>query len=137
MIILSLFIMIFLHIVDDYYLQGLLAKLKQKKWWEENYPQAIYKEDYKTALRVHGFSWSFMIMLPTLVSIFYRGMTQDAKCVFVYIALLLANTIVHGHIDDLKANKYSMSLSADQLLHLLQIIVSWIVVITVTPLFMW
>lgn len=137
MIILSLPIMIFLHIVDDYYLQGLLAKLKQKKWWEENYPQTIYKEDYKTALIVHGFSWSFMIMLPTLVSIFYRGMTQDVKCICVYIVLLLVNTVVHGCIDNSKANKYSMSLSTDQSLHLLQIIVSWIIVITVTPLFVW
>lgn len=137
MTILSLFIMIFLHIVDDYYLQGLLAKLKQKKWWKENYPQAIYKEDYKTALRIHGFSWSFMIMLPTLVSIFYRGMTQDVKCLCVYIVLLLANTVVHGYIDNSKANKYNMSLSVDQSLHLLQIIVSWTIVITVTPLFMW
>ena len=33
-----LIIMIFLHIVDDFYLQGVLAKFKQKDWWKENYP---------------------------------------------------------------------------------------------------
>lgn len=34
-----LLLMIFCHIVDDYYLQGWLASAKQKKWWEENAPQ--------------------------------------------------------------------------------------------------
>ena len=32
----NLLTMIFLHIVDDYYLQGVLAKMKQRKWWEDN-----------------------------------------------------------------------------------------------------
>ena len=30
-----LFAMIFAHIVDDFYLQGILAKMKQKDWWEK------------------------------------------------------------------------------------------------------
>lgn len=38
--------MIFCHIVDDYYLQGCLAKMKQKKWWEENCPDEKYKNDF-------------------------------------------------------------------------------------------
>ena len=29
-----LILMLFAHIVDDYYLQGWLASAKQKKWWE-------------------------------------------------------------------------------------------------------
>ena len=28
-----LLFMVFLHIVDDYYLQGILASMKQKQWW--------------------------------------------------------------------------------------------------------
>ncbi len=40
-------LMIFCHIVDDYYLQGILAKMKQKMWWKENAPDNIhYKYDY-------------------------------------------------------------------------------------------
>lgn len=61
--------MIFFHIVDDYYLQGWLASAKQKKWWEENAPQPLYKYDYIWALLMHSFSWAFMIMLPIAVSI--------------------------------------------------------------------
>lgn len=30
-----LLLMIFLHIVDDYYLQGILASMKQKEWWNK------------------------------------------------------------------------------------------------------
>ncbi len=44
--------MIFLHIVDDYYLQGILASMKQKSWWEENAPQRLYKYDYIVALTI-------------------------------------------------------------------------------------
>lgn len=57
-------LMIFMHIVDDYYLQGWLASAKQKKWWEENAPDKLYENDYAWALLMHAFSWSFMIMLP-------------------------------------------------------------------------
>ena len=60
-------IMLFMHIVDDYYLQGILAKMKQRSWWEENAPQEKYKHDYKVALFMHAFSWTFMIMLPLLI----------------------------------------------------------------------
>ena len=38
--------MIFCHIVDDYYLQGKLASMKQKSWWEKNAPDRLYKYDY-------------------------------------------------------------------------------------------
>ena len=39
----SLIIMVFLHIVDDYYLQGVLATMKQKDWWIKNAPNKKYK----------------------------------------------------------------------------------------------
>ena len=43
-----LLLMIFAHIVDDYYLQGILASMKQKSWWtkQEGY-KSLYKNDYK------------------------------------------------------------------------------------------
>ena len=40
-----LLLMIFLHIVDDYYLQGWLASAKQKSYWEQNAPDKLYKYD--------------------------------------------------------------------------------------------
>ena len=29
--------MLFMHVVDDYYLQGILANLKQRSYWEERH----------------------------------------------------------------------------------------------------
>ena len=55
--------MLFLHLVDDYYLQGWLASAKQKSWWKKNSPDKLYSHDYIMALCEHAFSWTFMIML--------------------------------------------------------------------------
>lgn len=88
--------MVFMHIVDDYYLQGVLAKMKQRSWWEENSPQEEYKNDYKMALFMHAFSWAFMIMLPYI----FIGASQYAVG-----GAIIVNTIIHAIVDDLKANK--------------------------------
>ena len=42
--------MLYCHILDDFCLQGILASLKQKSWWEENYPNKLYKYDYIISL---------------------------------------------------------------------------------------
>ena len=116
---LILFCMIFCHIVDDYYLQGVLAKLKQRSWWEENAPQEEYKNDYKIALRMHAFSWSFMIMLPIAAAINFN---VDINFFFMFII----NAVFHAAVDDLKANKYRINLWTDQLTHIGQILVTFI-----------
>ena len=61
-----LIFMIFCHVVDDYYLQGILAKMKQQKFWEGS--DKKYRKDYIMALYMHEFSWTFMIMLPVLIA---------------------------------------------------------------------
>ena len=124
MSILILLAMIFLHIVDDYYLQGILAKLKQKSWWEENAPDPLYKHDYIVALMEHAFSWTFMIMLPVgIYTIFY-----DKSIVFIIIMFLI-NWIIHSIVDHLKANVKVINLVTDQVIHILQIIVTWVCLI--------
>lgn len=120
--VLVLFIMIFLHIVDDFYLQGILAKLKQRSWWEENYPNPMYRNDYKVALVVHAFSWTFMIMLPLMV---IMVLTKYFTYLNKYIGLFEINIIMHVFIDHLKANVKKISLLTDQLLHLVQIITTF------------
>ena len=42
-IILTIILMIFLHIIADYNLQGWLASAKQKSYWEEYAPSELYK----------------------------------------------------------------------------------------------
>lgn len=115
--------MLFLHIVDDYYLQGILAQMKQKIWWEKNAPDALYKNDYIIALIEHAFSWSFMIMLPIMISMIINN---DYSKIVRYIILLVINWLIHTIVDDLKANKFKINLIQDQLTHILQIIITFI-----------
>ena len=117
-----LFLMIFAHIVDDYYLQGILASLKQKTWWENQKSyKPMYKYDYIVALIMHAFSWSFMISLPIL----YLGFTK-----WIAVAIIL-NTIIHGIVDDLKANKGKINLIVDQSIHIVQIVITWVLLVAI------
>ena len=118
--ILILFAMIFCHIGDDYYLQGILASMKQKDWWrkQESYNEN-YKHDYIIALIMHAFSWAFMIVLPLILV----GTNQYAIVVSIAI-----NTIIHAVVDDLKANKKKINLIHDQTIHITQIFLTWFVI---------
>jgi uncharacterized protein YqcC (DUF446 family) len=113
--------MVLMHIVDDYYLQGILAKMKQKSWWEkqEGYKN-IYKNDYKMALLMHSMSWSIMILLPAM---FILNTNQ-----YALFAIFVINAFIHYHIDDLKANKLKINLMFDQTIHIMQVITTWILV---------
>ena len=113
-----LFLMLFMHIVDDYYLQGWLASAKQKSWWEQNAPNKLYKYDYLMALFMHSFSWSFMIMLPYHFYILLFGGT-------FYLILFIGNLIIHMYVDNMKANLKKINLIQDQLIHIIQIIITW------------
>lgn len=105
---------LFAHVIADYTLQGIgiIASMKQKKWWEENYPQKLYKNDYKAALACHSFMWSFVVHIP-LILFRYES---------IIIVSIFIHTIIHYIIDDLKANKYELNLIQDQILHLVQLI---------------
>ncbi len=126
--ILILFIMLFLHLVDDYYLQGVFAKMKQKKWWEDNVNDPIllmlYKNDYKVALVEHAFSWTFMIMLPTMICMFYTGNYMVSS----YCVCFIINLIIHAWVDHLKANVQNYSLLTDQTTHVAQVFATWTIV---------
>lgn len=115
-----LILMIFCHIVDDYYLQGWLASAKQKKWWEDNAPDKLYRFDYIWALIMHSFSWSFMIMLP--IAIYSDFVISGA-----FVGMLIFNMIMHAFVDDCKANKHLINLWTDQACHLVQITATFII----------
>ena len=115
--------MIFLDIIDDYCLQApCLCDLKQKSFWEKNAPQKLYKNDYLCALLMHGLSWSFMIMLPIATVLTFNVSLN-------FFLMFIANAVFHATIDDLKANKYRINLWTDQLVHIGQIIVTFILYI--------
>jgi len=120
-----LLIMLFCHIVDDYYLQGLLAKLKQKSWWETNAPDKLYKYDYIIALLEHAFSWTFMIMLAPIV----LAVINNTVNIIVFSIIFLTNWAIHTIVDDAKANRHEINLITDQLIHIAQIIITWIILV--------
>jgi len=120
--ILILLIMLFLHIVDDYYLQGVLANMKMKEWWDKQTDNPLYKNDYKMALIEHAFSWTFVMMSPIMVLMIYNN---DYRRLIPYLLFLIENTIVHAIIDNLKANKRSINLVIDQTSHFIQIVSTW------------
>lgn len=112
--------MLFCHIVDDYYLQGILAKLKQKEWWrsQEGYTDK-YRFDYIVGLTAHSFSWAFMIMLPIFIYLSFN--------IGLWWIAVLINTILHAIIDDLKANRKKINLIQDQIIHIMQIVATWLI----------
>lgn len=115
-----LFTMIFMHIIDDFHLQGNLALFKQKKWWEENYPDDKYKHDYMISLLLHSFSWTFMIQLPIYLY------TNNIN---IYIFAFIINWTLHSFIDHKKCNAYIFNLTQDQVIHIIQVIATFIVFI--------
>lgn len=117
-------LMIFCHIVDDYYLQGWLASAKQKKYWEENAPDKMYKHDYIWALIMHSFSWAFMIMLPV-------AFWMNFNIGFDFVITFIWNVIIHAVIDDAKANKKKINLIQDQTTHLTQIVLTFVFLVVI------
>ena len=110
----SIILILSAHLVADYTLQGWLADGKQKSWWDKisngNLPPK-YRYDYIAAMICHALYWSIAICLPLWNSP-------------VLPWAVAVNTIVHAIVDDLKANKKSINLVQDQLLHLAQIIIT-------------
>lgn len=111
--------MVFLHIIDDFFIQscGFLAMGKQRGWWEKNAPDPLYKHDYIMALIMHSLSWSFSIMIPVAYSLHF-----DVGALFLIVFLI--NALVHGIVDHLKANCHALNLIQDQMIHLIQIMLT-------------
>lgn len=110
------------HLFADYTLQGCLADLKQKSWWEKQLGKIKatkeqrhqYRNDYKAALVCHSLYWSLIICLPLLM----LGGSQ-------YLIQSLFQAAAHYYIDDQKANKHAINLVIDQLFHAVQLLAVW------------
>lgn len=115
-------IMLVLHILIDFHLQGWLSQSKQKDYWLTIFPNMedkkdksnMYRNDYKCCLLVHSLFWTFMIMLPAFIC----STTRVSILIVVYII----NTILHYIIDDLKANEKTINLIDDQIVHVVQLL---------------
>ena len=124
--ILLLLSIIFFHIIDDFGLQGCLSNLKQKLYWEKNYPNPLYKNDYIIALIMHAFSWTFMIHIPIIIYLFYYNININ---IYIFIIIFLSNWIIHAFTDNLKANLLKINLVQDQIIHIIQILIIYFIYI--------
>ena len=115
-------LMLFMHIVDDFYLQGWLASAKQKEWWEKNAPEKVYRFDYIWALMIHSFSWTFMVMMPI-------AFIMNFEVNGVFICLFVGNLLIHAIVDNMKANLKMINLITDQSIHMLQILITCVIMI--------
>jgi hypothetical protein len=114
--------MIFFHVIADYNLQGWLASAKQKSYWEANAPDKLYKYDYICALIMHSIGWTFMVMLP-IAYILGFAITKMFVIVFMF------NVAFHAIVDDQKANRKFINLWYDQLFHMIQIALTFVLFI--------
>lgn len=117
-----LILMIFCHIIDDFVLQDKFTYLKQKSWWikackDDGLPLDKYKNDYKMALFEHSLEWSIAIILPIIFLCNASG--------WILLLSVIINTIIHYIVDNAKANQLRLNLIQDQLVHFIQIIVTW------------
>lgn len=111
--------MLFLHTLDDFHLQGCLANLKQKSWWAANAPDPMYRHDWIPALMAHCISWTTLTMLPCILFM--------SVPVWLVIVLFVFNAAFHFWIDDLKCNRHALNLIEDQLMHLSQLTLTFLV----------
>lgn len=116
-----LLVMLFCHIVDDYYLQGVLASMKQRVWWVKNYPQQQYDNDFLMALMEHAFSWTFFTHLSVLLYMIYYG-----ESLSWFFGSFVINWMIHALVDNLKANHLVLNLVQDQFVHIVQIVLTWL-----------
>lgn len=123
----TLLIMIFVHVIVDFRLQGILAEFKCKSYWADKYTEdelnTKYHNDYKISLLCHAMSWSAAVTLPvmwfTATDIYMYNMPGIPGVMFIAFAI---NTAIHYYVDDLKANKHKIGLFVDQIIHFAQII---------------
>lgn len=132
-----LFLMLLMHYIEDFHLQGCLANLKQKKWWvdtlckefdcddkrkeirEPYLTTTIYKNDYKMSLFAHSIENALFVMLPLIVDMLiseFRYCLQNTWILFIPSTILIC--VSHYLIDDSKANEMKINLVQDQLYHL-------------------
>lgn len=125
-----LFVILLMHYIEDFHLQGCLANLKQKKWWREQMinndihshyalEHSIYKNDYKMSLFAHSIENALFVMLPLIIDMLISEFThcmQNTWILFIPSTILIC--VSHYLIDDSKANKMEINLVQDQLYHL-------------------
>lgn len=118
-------LMIFCHLIDDFVLQDKFTYLKQKSWWiktcnDEGLSLEKYGKDYIMALFEHSLEWSIAIIIPVIFLCNTPG--------WILLLCVIINTIIHFIVDNAKANQLRLNLIQDQLIHFIQIIITFLII---------
>lgn len=134
-------VMLAMHVIGDYTLQGILASMKQRMWWVDELIKThgdedgkllssiwhAYQNDFIPALLAHAYLWSFCIMLPIAIVMYIQGtLMTDA---LLLVGVFLGNLVVHAVTDHMKANIGAINLVEDQIIHFVQILITAIVML--------
>jgi len=125
--------MLWCHLDNDFRKQGILASMKQKSWWEQ---QDAYddddlgKYDYATALWAHAIWWGIELHIPAIIYIWYKDRLTPLG-VWVLLTLIVVQIMIHKSVDDAKANLKLIDLTIDQMLHVFQILLSFVCVLII------
>ena len=122
--ILLLVLMVALHTIEDFHVQGIMAQMKQRSWWVNNAPSPKYRYDHLPVILLHGLEWAVFVSLPLMWA-------SDWSLPDWFCALIAAMGLVHSVIDHLKANMLKINLVQGQALHMVQIAIIWIAYIMV------
>ena len=124
-------LMILFHILEDFHLQGILANMKQKSWWQSEcnklgikYESSKYKYDHIISLYIHSLENSIFITLPFIIDgLITTFTTNPNNSLFIgWAFIIFANTVVHAFTDNFKCNSKGINLVIDQLLHFIFIV---------------
>jgi hypothetical protein len=111
-------LMILLHVIEDFHMQGIMARMKQREFWRE-YPE-MYAHDWIPVILLHGMEWATVVALPCILASWF-----DVSAWFVLTVVVMG--VVHAYVDHLKANRLSINLIQDQAVHIVQIAVMLVV----------
>lgn len=110
-----------LHLLDDFVLQdAFLNNGKQKEWWRNQTSNELYKNDYIICLLAHGLEWALLTFLPILT-------LEESSSWFFLLGMIICNAGVHSFVDDVKANKKKINLVTDQVIHVIQILLTYFI----------
>lgn len=117
--------MMLAHFAADFTLQGILADLKQRRWWQKkvqgDLDKSKYKDDYVAALFAHSMYWAACVVAPFAFTGYVGTM-----CWSVLFAI---NSVLHAAVDHLKANDRDLNLVQDQCIHGVQLVVTALIML--------
>lgn len=150
MSIILLVLMLLMHVLEDFHIQGRMADMKQQRWWSdriykdvvEHNPTVVpegqermyydamrrYGNDYLIVLVLHAFEWAVFIHLPIILACFSTNLVFSEDFWLIITISIMLNTLIHTVVDDAKANRGSINLIVDQLIHITQVIATFIVI---------